>query len=191
MKHTQSLIIALGASLMSPLAQAHTGNLTTGLLAGLEHPLTGLDHLTALILSGLLIGRLVTGKRRGLAGLVCALALGAAGGLLLGAQTSVESLILLSLPVLFVFQWIRHTGQLKMAVTVMGFFMVAHGWAHGAEMQGSAQGFMAGFLLTSAVIAGASTWLSTIIRTHLNRAGKTAHRIAQGDLQKAARSHLA
>ncbi len=191
MKYTQPLIIALGASLMSPLAQAHTGHLTTGLLAGLEHPLTGLDHLTALVLSGLLIGRLVNGKRLALSGLVCALALGAAGGMLLGARTGVEGLILLSLPVLFIFQWAHQPGRLKMAVTVAGLFMIAHGWAHGVEIQGAAQGFMAGFLLTSVMVAGVSTWLGTKVCTGIRRAAETAHPVSQGSLSKTVQSPLA
>jgi len=175
MKQAHTLIIALGASLMSPLAQAHDSSLATGLLAGLGHPLTGLDHLAALILSGFLVGRLVTGKRLALVGLLCALSLGAAGGILLGAQAGIESVILLSLPVFLALQWLRQPGQLKAAVTVMGLLMVAHGWAHGVEVSGMAQGFVPGFLLTSSVIMGLSAWVS----------------YSQGTFSTAKRSHLA
>ncbi len=160
MKLIQTLGIAFGASLISPLAQAHDNNLSMGLVAGLGHPVTGIDHLVALVLSGVLVGRLVGGKRRVLAGLVCALGLGATGGILLGAQTGIESLILLSLPVLFACQWLRQPGHLKTAITFMGLFMVAHGWAHGVEASGMTQGFVAGFLLTSALVMGLSSRVS-------------------------------
>ena len=154
MKPTCKQIIVFAACLMSPLAQAHDNSLTSGLFAGLAHPLTGLDHLAALVLSGFLIGRLVRGKYLALAGLVGALGLGAVGGIVLGAQSGTESLVLLSLPVLLAFQWIRKPGRLQLAVTVMGLFMVAHGWAHGVEVQGGTLAFVSGFLLMSSVIPG-------------------------------------
>jgi len=160
MKPACKPIIILAACLTSPLAQAHVNGLATGLLSGLTHPLTGLDHLAALILSGLLIGRLPRGRSLALAGLIGALGLGAEGGILLGAQAGVEYLVLLSLPVLFAFQWIRKVDQLKLAVTVIGLFMVAHGWAHGVEVHGLTQAFVSGFLLSSLFVAGVSASIS-------------------------------
>lgn len=177
MKQAHKLVITLGAILVSPLAQAHNNSLSTGLLAGLAHPLTGLDHLAALILSGILIGRLASSRRLALGGLLCALGLGAAGGYLLGAQAVVEGVILLSLPVFLALQWLRKPAQVKSGVAVMSLFMVAHGWAHGVEMSGMVQGFIPGFLLTSATVTGLSALVSATVRARFSAAS-------------AARSHL-
>ncbi len=153
-------ILILAACLVSPLAQAHDNSLSSGLLAGLAHPLTGLDHLAALILSGCLIGRLATGKSLALVALVGALGAGAAGGILLGAQAGTEMLVLLSLPVLLACQWARQPGRLQQAIAVMSLFMVAHGWAHGVEVQGGTAAFVSGFLLMSSVTLGLSAFIS-------------------------------
>ncbi len=168
MKQAHKLVITLGAILVSPLAQAHNNGLSTGLLAGLGHPLTGLDHLAALILSGILIGRLTSSRRLALGGLLCTLGLGAVAGNLLGAQAAVEGAILLSLPVFLALQWLRQPGQVKSGVAVMGLFMVAHGWAHGVEMGAMAQGFIPGFLLTSAAVMGLSAVVSATVRTRFS-----------------------
>lgn len=160
MKPACKRIIIIAACLASPLAQAHDNSLTTGLLAGLAHPLTGLDHLAALILSGFLVGRLASGKYRALSGLVGALGLGATCGILLGTQAGIESLVLLSLPIVLGLQVIRQPGRLNMAVTAMGLFMVAHGWAHGVEVNGATLTFISGFLLTSSLILGLAASVS-------------------------------
>ncbi|HHJ13390.1 MAG TPA: hypothetical protein ENJ79_03310 [Gammaproteobacteria bacterium] len=154
MKHVLRPILILAATLVSPLAQAHDNGLSSGLLAGLVHPLTGLDHLAALILAGFLVGRLKRGEWLALGALIGALGAGAMGGALLGTQAGVENLILLSLPVLLGFQWLRGRVPVRLAVAVTGLFMLAHGWAHGVEVQGNTLAFFIGFLLTSTVIAG-------------------------------------
>ena len=153
----QKSLLGVSAVLISPLAQAHDGSLSSGLLAGLGHPLSGVDHLVALLLAGLLLGRLVTGRRLlTLGGFLLALGLGAAGGIFLGTQLWVEAAILLSLPVFLALQWLRDNVQLQVAGAVVGVFMVAHGWAHGVEMTGMNAAFIFGFLLTSAIIMGLS-----------------------------------
>ncbi len=161
MKSSHRKIIVLAACLASPLAQAHDNSLGTGLLAGLAHPLTGLDHLVALVLCGLLFARLARGRYLALGGLAGVLGLGAVGGLSLGALAGMETLVLLSLPVLAVLQW---RGRPAVALAVAGLFMAAHGWMHGVETRGMTQAFLAGFLVSSVACAGLATLLGVTLR---------------------------
>ncbi len=163
MKPACKPILILAACLVSPLAQAHDNGLSSGLLAGLAHPLTGLDHLAALVMSGFLIGRLMSGKRLALAALIGALGTGATAGVLLGAQAGVESLVLLSLPVLLLFQWVRKPGGLQVAISVTGLLMIAHGWVHGVEVQGDTASFFAGFLMMSTIITGLCAFMTRFV----------------------------
>ncbi len=172
------LLLAVSAILISPLAQAHSNSLSTGLLAGLSHPLLGLDHLVALIMAGLLMGKLASARYLALGGFLLALGVGATAGILLGAQPWVEGAILLSIPVFLALQWAREKAQLKIATTVMGMFMVAHGWAHGVEMTGMNTSFIVGFLLSSAMIIGLSSLLGSTLSSHMKankKAATTSH----------------
>jgi len=170
MKYAQQFILLLVTGLTSPLALAHDGHVATGLLAGLGHPLTGADHLIALILLGIFISRLKSKKVLAFAGVMSALYLGVIGALFLGAGAWVEAAILLSLPVFFTLLWIKQGAQKKLAIVIMSGFMVAHGWAHGLEMSALNSsfemfGFIAGFMLTSIMIMALYslpvTWLKT------------------------------
>jgi len=173
-KTWQKSLFAIGVILISPLAQAHDNSLSTGLLAGLSHPLLGVDHLVALVLAGLLLGRLTSGKQSALGGLLLALGLGAAGGAMLGAQMWIEAAILLSLPIFFALQWA--STQLKTATMVMGIFMLAHGWAHGVEMANMNMAFIAGFLWTSAITMAASSLLGAALHSRIQaRTSATRH----------------
>ncbi len=171
MKHWHKLLLIPAVVLISPPVLAHDNGLATGLFAGLSHPVSGVDHLAALVLAGVFIGRFVSGRRLALGGLLLALGLGAGGGLLLGAQAWVEGAILLSLPVFFALQWIRHAGRMKIAVIMMGLFMIAHGWAHGVAMGGMDTGFAIGFLLASAGVMGLSSLFGAALESRLTAAG--------------------
>ena len=98
MKYVYTLLIAAGAALVSPMALAHDHSVATGFVAGLLHPVTGIDHLLALMLAGLFIGRRVPSRWSAVSGLLLALGAGAAGALLLGAHAWIEAAVLLSLP---------------------------------------------------------------------------------------------
>ncbi|MFG1488197.1 HupE/UreJ family protein [Oceanospirillum sp. HFRX-1_2] len=52
-KTTLSKALLIGASLLPASAMAHTGHEVSGLMAGLTHPLLGLDHLLAMLAVGL------------------------------------------------------------------------------------------------------------------------------------------
>ena len=152
MKLIENVLIATGISLVSPIALAHDQLLTTGFTAGLLHPLTGIDHLLALMLVGFFIGRHVPARWGAVIALQLAVGAGAAAGLLLGAQAWIEAAFLLSFPFLFAAQWIRQRRTVKFAIIAMGLFLIAHGWAHGVALADMNQAFFLGLLIMSTAI---------------------------------------
>lgn len=135
---------ALGLALP---AMAHPGHeAASGFAAGLLHPLTGLDHLLALLAVGLWSRQ----QRHGMVlppAFLVLMALGASTGLALPAlETSIAATVLL-LGVLAAFA-LRVPPSLSLATVGLCGFL--HGLAHGQELTGMASG--AGFLLASALV---------------------------------------
>ena len=129
MKHWHKLLLTLAISLMSPMALAHDKTLSSGLLAGLSHPLTGIDHLIALVLAGIFIGRLVSDRHIAIASLCLALSLGTMTAILSAGHSWIESAwveaaIIVSIPMFFALQWIRQKTQIKKALIMMSMFTV-------------------------------------------------------------------
>jgi urease accessory protein len=140
-----------GLTLALP-ACAHPGHLETGLhagfAAGLLHPLTGPDHLLAL----LAVGMMSRQQRRGLVLpptflLLMALGAAATAGLALPAlETSIAATVLL----LGVAAAFAPRVPPQVALAAVGACGFLHGIAHGQELTGMASG--AGFILSSAAI---------------------------------------
>jgi urease accessory protein len=153
MNTNKILALAAGLALALPAA-AHPGHgADSGFLAGLLHPVSGIDHLLALLAVGLW-------SRQQRHGVVLAptflvlMALGAAcaGGIVLPRlELSIAATVLL-LGMLAAFA-LRMPPQL--AVATVGACAFLHGLAHGQELTGMASG--AGFILASslAMLAGA------------------------------------
>ena len=152
MKYSFQTLIASAAVLVSPMALAHDHSLTTGFVAGLLHPITGIDHLLALMLAGFFIGRRVSSRWVAVSGLLLALGSGAAGALLFGAQEWMEAAVLLSLPLFFAMQSLKHRCIVNLVVLTISLLMFAHGWSHGVELAGMSTGFVVGLLMMSAVV---------------------------------------
>lgn len=144
------------------LAHAHTGVgphvhglASGGFGAGFLHPLSGLDHILAMIAVGLWAAQ--TGGRTKWAvqaTFVGVMLLGGALGMTGVAVPWVEQGILLSVLILGVL--ITAAVRLPMAVSmgIVGLFALCHGHAHGAEMPGGADGALygAGFVLATAIL---------------------------------------
>ncbi len=160
-------ILGVGLSLLvSPtLCLAHAAPVSEGLYAGFLHPLSGWDHLAAFMLAGLMIG-MQHKARPFIPALLLALGGGALTGMALGAQAWIEAAVLLSLPVLLVFVMCRRAGVQNLALGICAGFFVAHGWAHGVDVTGSAPAFIAGFVSSSALVLAAASALARRIRTH-------------------------
>lgn len=148
-----------GLTLALP-AMAHPGHAVadTGLAAGLLHPLTGFDHLLALLAVGVWSRQ----QRHGMAlppVFLVLMALGAAGAGMLadGMAPALEISIAASVLLLGGLAAAVLRMRPQLAVGVVGVCGFLHGLAHGRELAGLASG--AGFLLASAVLMAVGFYL--------------------------------
>jgi urease accessory protein len=146
------LAVAIGLLLSWP-AWAHTGTgLPGGFLAGFEHPLSGIDHLLAMVSVGLwgaFLGR----------PMVCVLPVvfpammvaGAILGMLTSPLPPVEVGIALSVLVLGGCIALSIKAPSWAACLVVALFAVFHGYAHGRELPSAADpvSYSAGFVLAT------------------------------------------
>ncbi|MFV0681388.1 HupE/UreJ family protein [Ottowia sp.] len=145
--------------LMTPaVALAHTGVLAdhthTGFAAGLLHPLTGADHLAAMLAVGVwsaLAVRPVWLAPLAFVGMLLAGALAAQAGLVL---PGVEPMIAASLLVLGLLVAMRARLPRAAAVGLCGLFAFFHGAAHGAELGDGAAAWsaLAGMVVATAAL---------------------------------------
>ncbi|HEV7268257.1 MAG TPA: HupE/UreJ family protein [Falsiroseomonas sp.] len=158
--------LLLGLALFAPAsALAHTGlGHAHGLVAGLLHPLGGLDHLVAMLALGVWAG-ILGGKARLQLPLafLSAMAAGAALGMAGVVLPLVEAGILASVIVLgaLVAAWCSLPAVA--ALPLVAAFGLLHGHAHGTELPGGALGYAAGFLVATAALH--ATGLLLTIRT--------------------------
>jgi urease accessory protein len=163
----RSLLRSLSGSVAMMLAAtpafAHEGHDHGGLLAGLMHPIGGLDHLLATVgiglvaglalrgpgrLAGAPVGRGALGAALGLlAGALAAVALGTGGGF--GAELAVV-LGLLALAAGIVRAERAGAGVVSLAALAIA---LPHGWLHALE--GSGVAFFAGLGLASVALFAA------------------------------------
>lgn len=153
----------LAAALLAPLpALAHPGgDHVHGFTTGLLHPLTGLDHLAAMVAIGLWAGML--GGRllwllpaAFLGGMAAGGALGMGGMALPGVQAGIlASVILLG-------ALVGAAGRLPaaLALPMVAAFGLLHGHAHGTEAVGGAFGYELGFIAATAALHGAGLLLA-------------------------------
>jgi urease accessory protein len=134
-------------------AAAHPGHPDGGFTAGLLHPLTGLDHLLALLAVGLWSRQQRHGGVLPPAFLVM-MALGAAcaaAGLALPVlETSIAATVLLLGTLVACAPGLQRRLPPQVAVVVVGGCAFLHGLAHGQELAGMASG--AGLLAASALV---------------------------------------
>ncbi|MDW8442892.1 MAG: HupE/UreJ family protein [Acetobacteraceae bacterium] len=165
-------VLAAGSVFAAVPAAAHTGHGdTTGLVSGLLHPLTGPDHLAAMVAVGLWAG--FAGGLRAwawpaafvaamLVGAVIgwqAVAVGRGRGRDRGKRARLGPLSS------------RRAGarRSRLGLALIAAFGLAHGYAHGAEAPADGSGFAytAGFLAATAVLHAAGLALATALRRPL------------------------
>jgi urease accessory protein len=139
MSHLRSSILAASLLLAASPALAHTGNDLGGLTSGLLHPITGLDHVVAMIAVGLW-GGILGAPSVWLLPIVfpMVMALGGAAGIAGVALPGIETGIALSGAVLGLMVLFAARPPLWVAATLVGLFAIFHGHAHGAELPASA-----------------------------------------------------
>jgi urease accessory protein len=151
-----SLLVAALLLLAIP-ALAHTGqgDTTSGFLAGFLHPITGIDHLLAMLAVGM------WGAQLGMPALwvlpvafPMVMAVGGALGILGVPLPASEPAIVLSVLLLGAVIAFGRKPPLVFAAALVAFFAIFHGYAHGRELPeaASAIGFSAGFVLATGCI---------------------------------------
>ena len=171
-------LIALPLLLAPSVALAHPGH-GFGFDAGFLHPLTGADHLLAMVGVGLWAATLGGRARWALpAGFLAAMALAGALAMNVGlgvAAQAVQPAIIASVILLGAVVALAVRAPLAVALPLVGLFGLAHGAAHGAEMVGNGLIFGVAMLLATALLHGAGLALGlSLNRISLRLAGAFA-----------------
>jgi len=154
----RSVLVATSLAATTP-ALAHTGHETvSGVLAGLAHPLTGPDHMLAMVSVGLfaavLGGRALWALPASFVGMML---VGGALGMTSLAVPAIEFGIAMSIVVLGAGVTWGRQWPVQAAAALVGVFAVFHGYAHGAEIPVGSDAviYSLGFALATALLHGA------------------------------------
>ena len=174
MKHSRTIALTV-LCLFASSASAHTGNhLVTGFTSGLTHPLSGLDHLLAMIAVGLWAAQ-QGGRARWAVPAAFVGAMGLGGGLAMAGMVlpQIETGIAASVLVLGLLIATRRQWAVPAGVAVAAGFALFHGYAHGLDMpQATSPALYAiGFMLATACLHGVGIAASLIGRTAMQVAG--------------------
>ena len=161
------LLAALTLSLHSPaLAHVESGT-ATGLVSGFSHPITGLDHLVAMVAVGLW-GAQLGSPAIWLLPITFPLVM-AFGGVLGLAKVGLpftEQAVALSAVVLGTLILLRVRPPLWIAALVVAFFAIFHGYAHGLELPHAADpmAYGAGFVIATGLLHLCGILIGTLTR---------------------------
>ncbi|TCL62918.1 HupE/UreJ family protein [Rhizobium sp. BK251] len=153
MKFGASVLAALA---VPTLAFAHTGvGETTGFIHGFGHPVSGLDHILAMVMVGVFAFQL-GGRALWLvpSTFVFVMAIGGALGVMGVAVPFGETGIALSVIVLGAIVALGTKAPVTVAMGIAGLFAIFHGHAHGAEVPEDAGrvAYAAGFMVATALL---------------------------------------
>jgi len=147
---------------------AHTGHDdASGLAHGFIHPVTGIDHVLAMIAVGVLAAQyggraLWLVPLSFLVAMAIAGVIGMAGIVIPVAEVGIGvSVVVLGLAIAF-----RLRPPTLVSVAVVGFFALFHGYAHGVELPDGITGlsFALGFLLATALLHGTAVGLGLLMQ---------------------------
>jgi urease accessory protein len=177
-------LVALIAAAAPAAAYAHPAiGEAAGLSHGFAHPMTGLDHILAMVMVGVLAFQL-GGRAIWLlpATFVLVMAAGGALGMAGVNLPFVELGIALSVIVLGAVVALNIKAPVAAAMAVVGFFAIFHGHAHGSEMPENAAGlaYAFGFMMATAMLHVAGLALGFAIGRGGERTGFLATRLAGG-----------
>lgn len=136
---------------LSGLVFGHTDVLEHGGFgSGFLHPISGLDHVLAMVGVGMLA---FFASKKGyflLLAFMGAMVISAALGFIGTPMLFVEEGILLSIAVVFALIGFAKKVSLSATIAIVAFFGMFHGFAHGAEFAGGSFGtYMLGFSLST------------------------------------------
>ncbi|SEM88016.1 urease accessory protein [Pseudomonas sp. ok272] len=171
-------LLVAAALLLSPaLAFAHPGHGDNGLLAGISHPLGGLDHLLAMLAVGLWAAQQQGAARWALP---CTFVASMLMGGLLGFEglnlPALEGAIAASVLALGLAVALAVRPPLGLAMAATALFALCHGVAHGLELpdMSSPWTYATGFIAATALLHAAGY---AVVRT-LPRAAAPLVRVA-------------
>jgi urease accessory protein len=154
--------------LLPATASAHTETGTVGgFVSGFLHPLTGVDHIVAMVAVGLW-GAYLGGSAMWLLPVVfpVVMALGGALGILNVSLPGVEKCIAFSGVMLGLAVAFAARPPLWIAAVVVGFFAIFHGHAHGTELPDAANAmtFAVGFVIATGLLHLSGISLGLLVR---------------------------
>ena len=159
MRISRLILISTLATSAPIAALAHTGvdaGMHHGFVTGFMHPLTGMDHLAAMLAVGAWSALTVTPAWRAPAAFVALLVAGAAAGFAGLSVPGVEPMIAASVLVLGLLVAVQKKMPWVLAAALAGVFAFFHGAAHGYELAGgaglSAVAALAGMALGSGLL---------------------------------------
>jgi urease accessory protein len=178
------VLLALLVALTPSLALAHVGvGERSGVAHGFLHPVSGFDHILAMVAVGLFAAYL-GGRALWLVPLsfVAMMAFGGVLGMAGIGLPFAEIAIGLSVVVLGIIVATRVNPQLAVAMALVGFFAIFHGHAHGAEMPEIASGlaYGVGFILATALLHAIGIGVGILIGKAGQRYSRTISQIAGG-----------
>ncbi|MBB4237318.1 HupE/UreJ family protein [Rhizobium esperanzae] len=180
----KSVLLALAAAALPAAASAHPAiGDAAGFGHGFAHPISGLDHVLAMVMVGVFAFQL-GGRATWLVPTTFVLVMSFGGAL--GAAgidvPFVELGIALSVVVLGAIVALDVKAPLAAALGIVGLVAIFHGHAHGAEMPENAAGaaYAAGFMIATALLHGAGLALGYIIGRAGGRQGAFVARAAGG-----------
>jgi len=141
------------------------------LVSGLLHPLTGVDHLLAMLAVGLWSALTHQTLRRAMLAPVVFLVMLFAGEMLgmMGLQMPmVEPMIMTSLLILGLLVAARKAVNDTIGFVVVGLFALFHGLAHGMELPAATgvMSFVAGFMIATFILHMAGLWGGFQLKRH-------------------------
>jgi urease accessory protein len=158
----------VAASVLTPLPlAAHEGGSAAGLVSGLLHPVTGLDHVLAMVAVG------IWGAQLGAPAIwvlpvtfPMVMALGGMAGLLGLGLPAVELGIGMSALLLGLMVALERKPDLRLAAVLVGFFAIFHGYAHGTELPEGQSGLLysIGFVVSTGLLHGAGIGIGELRR---------------------------
>ncbi len=171
-RFSRLLVLIIPFWIMPSLVFAHTGaDPHNGWLHGFSHPLSGLDHVLAMVAVGLWAAQ-AHSRIIWLIPLVFVMVMGLGG--LLGMITLpiafAEYGITLSLFVLGTLLACRKHLPLSASIILIGLFALSHGYAHGNEMPQNVSMFpyAAGFMLATMLLHVCGIGLALLFRNFIS-----------------------
>jgi urease accessory protein len=166
--HRPLLRLATALPVLAPAAAlAHPGHDGSGLVHGFMHPLSGADHIIAMVAVGVMAARL-GGRALWLVPTSFVAAMTVAG---LAASSGVtlpcmETGIAVSVVVLAAVALFGVAMPVAAAMGLVAFFAIFHGYAHGLEMPETASGlaFGAGFVAATAALHAVGIVVGLLIK---------------------------